>query len=1226
MIKVECEACQAPYQIDPKRVPPTGLKMRCPKCGHSFVVSNPDATGPLPAAVVAPKPAPPALGGMNFDDPLADLPAFSAPKKPAAAPAAPSPAAPAFGAFSFGDLGDLGDLDLPANVAPASFADLPAAARPKPAARPAAPAFDDLPVAASRSKAPAPPSAPLPAAKAPAFGFGDLDLPSPAGFGGLDLPSSGNSGGFGNLPAAKSGGFGDLPVAKSGGFGDLPAKSGGFGDLPAAKPGGFGDFGSLDLPSPGGFGSLDLPSAPGAPLPMPKAGGGFGDFGEIALPSNLDAFPMPGGGNLPAPQNSLPSASASLPTPMGQDKLLPATGGPAGFDFGELDLPPAPDAFALPPPPGGSLPPPPTGDYGYSGGEGDDLSIDVAASPRVAISGAEGSGLALGGPAAEAPKRQQDPTVQIAALKERQAMSRKRLMLLGGFAATLLVGGLLQLTPLGAFGHLAIIDAVSKGKYDRFASEGWAEVQAASGLDLYVDTRTAADHIHTRHEEAPRAQKVSELAAVAEYIHQVRFGIDGGRATRADQDVAAIPAEKRSPLLKGAQAAAKGDYAGAKADLASVAGETEWVAKAMLGEIALRTNDLPGAEAAFQRSIALSDDAKGHFGLARVLFRKGETAKAKDELTKVFAKSPKHADGKLLSARIYLEKEHDEKNAEKSLADLIGPNAKDTIGVLSAAQARSLAGFLALANGKTQAAKEHFDAATKLEPQNVIALLGLGELLYADSRYTEALGRFDAAVNADPSSIPAIIGSAKTKVGLERLADAKTQLTDAIKRMPKAWPLHLWLGKTQEALGDKSGAEKEYRAAVDGLNAKDQDAISPYVALASLLAAQGRAEDAQAKLEEAKGKLPPSAAMDRAFAEVAAAQGKFEAALAFLATAKEKNPDDAATTFRLGVTLRRMRRLEDASVEFDRVAAKEPDFPGLALERGLLFEESGQLEKAITEFKNALSKAPSDIDLQLRVGAAYVAANNVKEALPLLQKVLTARPNSAEANHYLARAYLRQGGSSIAAAMRFAKRSVELDPNRAEYHLYVAWVANETVPPALGTARDAVEKALALDSLLADAYWQRGVVEQREAKILDAQKDLQRALELKPGRLEAHATLAESLEDQNKPELALGEWAKAIVSPDARGYWHYRYGRLLAEKGRGGDALPELEKAFAEGDVAEPRPGWVAPAAFSSAELLQKAGKRPEAIARFKRYLEVAPFNSPDRSDAEAALKALGAK
>ena len=53
MLKVECESCKAPYQIDERRVPADGLKMRCPKCGHSFVVKSPAAAGAAP-----PPPAP----------------------------------------------------------------------------------------------------------------------------------------------------------------------------------------------------------------------------------------------------------------------------------------------------------------------------------------------------------------------------------------------------------------------------------------------------------------------------------------------------------------------------------------------------------------------------------------------------------------------------------------------------------------------------------------------------------------------------------------------------------------------------------------------------------------------------------------------------------------------------------------------------------------------------------------------------------------------------------------------------------------------------------------------------------------------------------------------------------------------------------------------------------------------------------------------------------------
>src|ERR1700685_3307875 len=106
MLKVECEACKAPYQVDERRVPPGGLKMRCPKCGHAFVVAHPgaSASAPAPQSPARPNPAPPrpaqktmtgvgesppASMGMG-DDPFGNLPAA---KPGIAGPPRPSPPA-----------------------------------------------------------------------------------------------------------------------------------------------------------------------------------------------------------------------------------------------------------------------------------------------------------------------------------------------------------------------------------------------------------------------------------------------------------------------------------------------------------------------------------------------------------------------------------------------------------------------------------------------------------------------------------------------------------------------------------------------------------------------------------------------------------------------------------------------------------------------------------------------------------------------------------------------------------------------------------------------------------------------------------------------------------------------------------------------------------------------------------------------------------------------------
>ena len=65
MLKVECESCKAPFQIDERRVPPSGLKMRCSKCGHSFLVRDDGAPAPeAPGAAPERPSARPASGAL----------------------------------------------------------------------------------------------------------------------------------------------------------------------------------------------------------------------------------------------------------------------------------------------------------------------------------------------------------------------------------------------------------------------------------------------------------------------------------------------------------------------------------------------------------------------------------------------------------------------------------------------------------------------------------------------------------------------------------------------------------------------------------------------------------------------------------------------------------------------------------------------------------------------------------------------------------------------------------------------------------------------------------------------------------------------------------------------------------------------------------------------------------------------------------------------------------
>lgn len=1309
MLKVECESCKAPYQVDERRVPPTGLKMRCPKCGHTFLVTDPSKggapagadAGAAPKGAPSPKkatmmgfgavpgpggkapPAPPAKppiappSPMGFDDNMA-LPAVKpAPPKPAIGKATAigtGPAGPPIPGPPPAALPQLDDLDLPAL---AGDIGLPSPAAPRgasgkaPPPAPAAPGFGfemDLPAVPAPGGGGGFGSIDLPSPATPrglgggggGGGFGDLDLPMTKGHG-ADLPSAKPGGGFGDLPSAKQGGgFGDLPSAKhgGGGFADLPIVGG--GNLPMAKGGGFGE---LDLPSLQN--DLPQPMGAGAHLPSPMGAGAH-------LPSPMGAqahLPAMHGGNLPAAMG----AGAHLPSPMSDDRLLPnrsghGGGGPPPVSFGELDLPLV-GGGANPgaPPHGGGrggdavsfgeldLPPDPSmiapagggplggGMGGSSGGMGSNAGGGMGFG-EVDLGGGEG-GPVMGPPPATSagsfafqeaslPEMNKDGPP---AKQKPQAIDRppsKAPKILALVVALVVVGGAaLQLVPgVGAFGHIVIGEQMHKGEYAQKASKALDETDKTMAVDTFSAGTKAADDLAEQRKKYPRSKPLATTAAFVEYLNQVRFGSDPARSARAKTFLADIPPNEAVPYFQSAlaaEAAAAGDMTKAKRflDQAVVRDPKDGVQRNLTilkGEIALAEKDHAAAVTAFNAAASTAPSARTHFGLARAHYMGRSFTKARESVDATLKASPTHAGALTLRALLIWELQRDDVAALKDLDAVLAESARKNEGSSEVSGALAAKGWIMHGRERASDARAAFDEAVKINPRNVSALVGQGEVLYQDSRFTEALTRFEEATRKDATSLQAVIGSAKSKIALERLADAKNELAAARQKWPKEMGIALWLARCEESLGNKKVAEELYGVAVDLADAQNPEAISAYAAYARFLNSQGRENDAQVKLDAARSKLPDTPTVQRAFGEVAAFQGKNEQAVGHFQAALEKNPLDLGTRFRLGQTYRKMNSLEKSAEEFDKVVAIDKDYPGIALERGVLFEKSGDVQKALESFNAALQKAPKETDLQLRVGAAYVAIGDTEKAIPLLKHVYEQRPNSAEANHFLGRAYLKQGGLEATAAMRYLQRAVDLDPNKGEYHLYVAWAANEQSPAQLGLARKHVEKALSLDKTLADGYWQRGLVELREGAYGDAVKDLKKALELKPDRIEAHAALAETFALKNDTALAMQEWAKAISGDDKHPTWRYQYGILLADKGQTGEAAKHLAFAVEKGKSLQPRPAWLIKASFEGGEALRKTGKKNEACEAYKLFMELSTPTHPDRRDATKGMTDSG--
>lgn len=316
MFEVACPSCKATYQVDERRVPPTGLKMRCPKCGESFQVAAPGA--PAPGA------APPGAPGASGEPVLGAALGLGGKGPGLAGLGVGSPGGAAKGIGKSTVLGVAPKVELPRSPAPAApagpKAPLPAPRGLKSTMIGVAPAQADV--------SPKPPPAATPAAKAPAGPPPRPALTRPA----VPVPVKSNL----HLDLAD-----EEPIAE---LGDDELEA----DLPSARPAARTSASpaaapahETEPPAPRRknlFPSVDALdfSAPEPKLPFDEED----EAEEADLPSPTAAL---------SAELDLDVERSSIPSPDQPTTVRPAKSGPANkVAAAEIDLP------SIPPPPDAS--------------------------------------------------------------------------------------------------------------------------------------------------------------------------------------------------------------------------------------------------------------------------------------------------------------------------------------------------------------------------------------------------------------------------------------------------------------------------------------------------------------------------------------------------------------------------------------------------------------------------------------------------------------------------------------------------------------------------------------------------------------------------------------------------------------------------------------------------------------------------------------------------------
>ncbi|MDQ6831695.1 MAG: FlgO family outer membrane protein, partial [Gemmatimonadota bacterium] len=261
-----------------------------------------------------------------------------------------------------------------------------------------------------------------------------------------------------------------------------------------------------------------------------------------------------------------------------------------------------------------------------------------------------------------------------------------------------------------------------------------------------------------------------------------------------------------------------------------------------------------------------------------------------------------------------------------------------------------------------------------------------------------------------------------------------------------------------------------------------------------------------------------------------------------------------------------------------------------------------------TLWSDVYERDPKDIfSVQDEISQAIVVALGAElHTTPTAADTATKAVAPAAYNEYLLGRFFfaKRGDAALRSAIDHFKAAVKLEPG---YALAYAGIADAyTVLPLYGPSKgeevwplamNAADRAIALDSTLAEGYAARGNLQDAAWRWADAERDLRRAISLRPNYAQAHQWLGENLMvndrigesvtelkratelDPTSP-IALGSYALALgVAGDSASAFvqakkavdldpslyatRFMLGAVKVYAGRYGDAIRELEAADA---------------------------------------------------------------
>ena len=509
------------------------------------------------------------------------------------------------------------------------------------------------------------------------------------------------------------------------------------------------------------------------------------------------------------------------------------------------------------------------------------------------------------------------------------------------------------------------------------------------------------------------------------------------------------------------------------------------------------------------------------------------------------------------------------------------------------------------------------------EQSRALTLQGMSLLAQGD--VDRALEVLERAVQASGSSGAARGALSRAYLAKHDLQKALPLLADAVRKDPQSAPLAESLVTTLLELGKPQEAQVAVTAALTRLPGN-----------AHLLLLSGRVNEALDRLAEAESQYKAALAADPSDPEPVLALGRFFLRFRRIAEARQqfdalaqRLADDARVRVGLGdlamadgdVARARseyekassidprfapawlgqsraaleQQRFRDGLADADRALALDVNVPDGRLQRGLALWRTKDLTGALQELDAARSSS-GNLKVNVAVGAVLLEKGDLAGAETALNQALRVEPSNPEANFAMARVHAAR--SEWTSAIESMRAALDRVPGRASYHYEMGLIYREAkkVPEAL----DEWKVCVKLDPHHADAYQAMGEVYLDSQRYDDAVVAFEGALKADPSRTALLVAVGDCYAQTNRWADAVVRYQQALKADPKLTTVYYRIGRAYTEQGDQAKAIPFYVKST----QVDPKNAL---AYYHLGYAYKERGRRREAAAAFKAYLQRSP-------------------